>query len=159
MKLGGLDHFFRRLAPRERRLVGGAAALIAIALLWWLALAPALATLRIADEQYRTLDAQLQRMHWLEGEARSVRAQPRQTQEDTSRLLEATAREQLGIGGRLSIAGERVTVSLAGVPPQALSRWLTQARVNARVLPSEARLTRNAAGLWDGTVVLTLPAR
>lgn len=159
MKLLEVKPLWARLAPRERRLVGGAAAVVLAALAWWLAVSPALATLRTADEQHRTLDAQLQRMHWLEGEARSVRAQPRQTQEDMSRLLEATVREQLGVTARLSIAGERVTVSLAGTSPQALGQWLTQARVNARALPSEARLTRNSAGLWDGTLVLTLPAR
>ena len=32
-------------------------------------------------------------------------------------------------------------------------------RVNARALPSEARLQRNPAGLWEGTLVLTLPPR
>ena len=43
--------------------------------------------------------------------------------------------------------------------PDTLAQWLTQARVNARALPAEARLTRNAAGQWDGTLVMSLPAR
>ncbi|MDB5945157.1 MAG: gspM [Ramlibacter sp.] len=159
MNAGELKLRWTRLAPREQRLVGGAAGLVAVALLWWLALAPALATLRAADEQHRALDAQLQRMHSLQAQAQAVQSQPRQTQEDASRLLEATVRQQLGATARITIAGERVTVTLTGASPQTLSQWLTQARINARVLPSEARLTRNPAGLWDGTLVLTLPAR
>ena len=148
-----------RLAPRERRLVAGAAALVLLALLWWFALAPALATLRAAPEQRRATDAQLQRMLSLQEQAQTLQAQPHQTQEDASRLLEATVHQQLGVTARTTIAGERVTVTLTGAPPEALSQWLTQARTNARALPSEARLARNAAGLWDGVLVLSLPAR
>ena len=148
-----------RLAPREQRLVAGAAALVLLSLMWWLALAPALATLRAAPEQHRATDAQLQRMLSLQAQAQALQAQPRQTQEDTSRLLEATVRQQLGVTARMTIAADRVTVTLTGASPEALSLWLTQARTNARVLPSEGRLARNPAGLWDGVLVLSLPAR
>ena len=148
-----------QLAPREQQLVGAAAGLVAAALIWWLLLAPPLATIRAADAQHRTLDAQLQRMLALQAQARTLQSQPRQTADEAGRLLEATVREKLGAKARMTIAGERVTVALTGVPPEALGPWLTQARTNARVLPVEARLTRTAAGLWDGTVVLALPAR
>ena len=43
--------------------------------------------------------------------------------------------------------------------PDALAQWLVQARLNARALPSEARLVRSAAGTWDGTLVLNLGRR
>ena len=159
MTLSELKLRWARLAPREQRLVAGAVALVLLALLWWLALAPALATLRAAPEQHRATDAQMQRMLSLQAQAQTLQAQPRQTQEDTSRLLEATVRQQLGVTARMTITGDRVTVTLTGVSPEAFSQWLTQARTNARVLPSEARLARNAAGLWDGVLVLGLPAR
>ena len=155
----GLGRVWARLAPREQRLVAGAAGLVALALLWWLALAPALTVLRGAEAQHRALDAQLQRMLGLQAQARALQAQPRQTQNEASRVLEATVREQLGTAARLSTSGDRVTIAFSGVRPEALSQWLTQARTNARVLPAEARLTRNAAGLWDGTLVLVLPQR
>ena len=73
--------------------------------------------------------------------------------------LEASIKQSLGTSARTLIAGERVTVTLAGTAPDALAQWLTQARVNARALPGEARLYRNSAGLWEGTLVLTLPPR
>ena len=154
-----LKRRWAQLAPREQHLVGGAAGLVAAALLWWLLLAPPLATLRAAEGQHRALDAQLQRMLGLQAQARALQAQPRQSADEAGRLLESTVREKLGTNARMTIAGERVTIALTGAPAEALGQWLTQARTNARVLPVEAKLTRNAVGLWDGTLVLALPAR
>lgn len=159
MNAAGLRQQWARLVPREQRLVAGAAGLVAVALLWWLALAPPLAVVRAAESQHRALDAQLQRMLGLQAQAQALQSQPRQTAEEASRLLEATVRQQLGTTARMTIAGERVTVTLGGAAPAALGQWLTQARTNARVLPVEARLVRNPAGLWDGTLVLALPPR
>lgn len=159
MNAAGLRQQWARLVPREQRLVAGAVGLVAVALLWWLALAPPLAVMRTAETQHRALDAQLQRMLGLQAQAQALQSQPRQTADEASRLLEATVRQQLGTTARMTIAGERVTVTLGGASPAALGQWLTQARTNARVLPVEARLVRNPAGLWDGTLVLALPPR
>jgi general secretion pathway protein M len=145
------------LAPREQALVGAAAALVALALLWWIALAPALATLRHAAEQQRTLDAQLAQMQRLQAQARAMQAQPRLNHEEALRQLELSIRQQLGASARYSIAGDRVTVTLANTPAPALAQWLTQVRANARAIPGEARLARNPAGGWDGSLVLALP--
>jgi len=54
------------LAMRERQMVGGAIALVALALLWWIALAPALRTLAAAPAEHAQLDAQLQQMATLQ---------------------------------------------------------------------------------------------
>jgi general secretion pathway protein M len=150
---------WQQLAPRESLLALGAALLVVVALAWWLAIAPAFAVLRTAEEQHRVLDAQLQRMLGLQAQAQALQAQPRQSYDEALRLLEASVRQRLGTSARMTIAGERVTLTLAGTPPDVLAQWLTQARVNARSLPGEARLNRNAAGLWDGTLVLALPSR
>jgi general secretion pathway protein M len=66
-------------------------------------------------------------------------------------------RQRLGAAARTLIAADRATIPLTGAAPEAVAQWLSQARANARVLPSEARLNRNASGLWEGTVVLSLP--
>lgn len=147
------------LAPREQALVAGATALVALALVWWIALAPALNTLRRAGEQHRALDAQLLHVQRLQALAKAMQAQPRQSHEEAMRQLEQAIRQQLGVSARYSIAGERVTVTLANTPAPALAQWLTQVRSNARALPGEAKLTRNPAGGWDGSLVLTLPPR
>ncbi|HEX2547794.1 MAG TPA: type II secretion system protein GspM [Ramlibacter sp.] len=147
------------LAPRERMLVGSALALVTLALVWWLALAPAIATLRSAPMQHRSLDAQLQHMRRLQVQAKAMQSQPRQGPDEAMKQLEATIRQQLGVSARYAIAGERVTITLANTPAPSLAQWLTQVRTNARAIPGEAKLTRNATGGWDGTLVLTLPPR
>jgi general secretion pathway protein M len=148
-----------RLVPREKMLVGAAVGLVLLALLWWLAVAPALSVLRASDAQHRSLDAQLARMRALQQQAQALQAQPKQNQDESLRLLEASVRERLGTTARMVVAGERVTLTLTATPAEALATWLSQARVNARAVPGEARLTRGASGGWDGTVVLTLPPR
>ncbi|MBG9389353.1 type II secretion system protein GspM [Caenimonas aquaedulcis] len=147
------------LRPREQALVAGAVVLVGLAIVWMLALAPAIKTLRTSEVQRRTLDAQLQRMQGLQAQAQALQSQPKQGFEEAMRLLEASVRERLGTTARMVATGDRVTLTLAGAAPDALAQWLTQARVNARALPGEAHLTRNASGKWDGTLVLTLPAR
>ncbi|HEY8358940.1 MAG TPA: type II secretion system protein GspM, partial [Ramlibacter sp.] len=147
------------LAPREQRLVAAAVGLVALALLWWVALGPALATLRSAETQHRALDAQLLQMGRLQAQAKAMQAQPRQGHEEAMRQLEQAIREQLGTAARYTIAGDRVSVTLANAPAQAFAQWLAQVRSNARAIPGEAKLTRNASGGWDGTLVLSLPPR
>jgi general secretion pathway protein M len=147
------------LAPRERTLAAAAAALVLLALLWWVALGPALATLRSADAQHRALDAQLLSMKRLQAQAREMQGQPRQNPNEAIRQFETSIRQQLGTAARYSIAGDRVTVTLANAPAASLAQWLSQVRTNARAIPGEAKLTRNAGGGWDGNLVLTLPAR
>lgn len=147
------------LAPRERMLVLAASGLVALALAWWVALGPALATLRDAEAQHRTLDAQLAHMRRLQAEAKAMQALPKQGPEEAMRQLEGAIRQQLGTSARYSIAGDRVTVTLTNTPPAALAQWLSQIRTNARAIPGEARLARNAGGGWDGSLVLALPAR
>lgn len=159
MNTAALRARWTALAPREQTMVAAAAALVAAALLWWVALAPALGTLRSADHQHRVLDAQLQHMLRLQAQARLMQAQPRQNPDDAMRQLEQAIRQQLGTSARYAIAADRVTVTLANTPAAALAQWLAQVRANARALPREGKLTRNAAGGWDGTLVLTLPPR
>jgi len=147
------------LAPREQLMVGGAALVVALALVWWIALAPALGTVRSAEARHRELDAQLQHMRRLQALAKAMQSQPRQSHDEAMRQLEAAIRQFLGVSARYSIAGERVTITLTDTPAQGLARWLAEVRTNAHAIPGEAKLTRNANGGWDGTLVVTLPAR
>lgn len=150
---------WQRLAPREKVMVAATSAIVVLALVWLIAIRPALGVLRSAEEQHRALDLQLQQMAALEEQTRSLQAQPKIGHDEALRLLELSLRERLGTSARLAISGDRATVTLTGTPADALARWLTQSRVDARALPGEARLQRNAAGLWEGTLVLSLPPR
>jgi general secretion pathway protein M len=56
------------------------------------------------------------------------------------------------------LTGERASLTLKNANPQELALWLTQARVNARALPTDVKLNRNG-DTWDGTLVLNLPKK
>jgi general secretion pathway protein M len=148
---------WKGLAPREKLLVAATVALVAALLLWLIALRPALGVVRSSAQQHRALDAQLQQMRGLQQQATALKAQPKLGHDEALRLLEVSLRQRLGTTARLAVNGDRATITLAGTPADALARWLTQARVDARALPSEARLSRNTGGLWEGTLVLSLP--
>ncbi len=180
------------LPPREQRLVMIAATVVVLALLWWVALAPALRTLASAPAERAQLDAQLQQMTTLQTQARALQSQPRSNRDDALRALEASVRQSLGANAQLQTAGanEGVTVQVRAAPAEGLAQWFGQARSNARAVPREAHLTRaagsagsgsattgkfGAAGSsgaaaattaaeaarvrWDGTLVMSLPAR
>ena len=144
------------ISRREQHLLLAALALVLGALLWWVALAPALATLRAAEVQHQSLDAQLQQMQRLQQQAKTLQAQPRMAVDDARRVLEASVKQQFGATAQMVVAGERVTVTLKGASADALAQWLAQARLNARAAPTEARLVRSGTGAWDGTLVLSL---
>jgi general secretion pathway protein M len=165
----GLTAVFRArwqtLRPREKSLVFATATLVALALLWWVGISPALKILRQAETQQRVLDTQWQRMQSLAAEAQTLQSRPKIKYDDAVRALEASVKQGLGPATQLTIAGERATVTLKNVPAAALAQWLAQARANARALPAEARLVRSAAppgasgATWDGSLVLNLPPR
>lgn len=168
---------WKALAPREQNLILAAGTVVALALLWWLALAPALNTLRTAPARHAALDAQLQRMQNLQAEALQLQAAPRSAPGDAVSSLRNSLTQRLGATAQLSLVGDRATITLQGAPADALAQWLAQARSNALAVPVEARLTRSAAAAtptptttlgnapaaaaprWDGSLVLALPAR
>ncbi len=153
-----LQQRWHSLGTRERQLITWAGALVLAALVWSLAIAPAWRTLSRAPQQHSQLDAELQAMREMAGQAKALQSQPRIGYDDALRLLEASVRQKLGSTAQFSVSGERALLTLKGSSPDALAQWLTQARLNARALPGEARLTRGPLG-WDGSLVLLLPAR
>lgn len=174
------------LAAREKTMLAGAGLVVGLALLWWVALAPALQTLRSANAQHAQVDAQLQSMRLLAAEATALRGQRTLGYEESLRNLENSVKQTFGATAVLSVSDARASLTLKGVSADALAQWFSQARINARVVPSEARLQRSNAGaaagavtppgtassaiaasasvspspaLWDGVLVLALPAR
>lgn len=162
--LAGLLAYWRQMKPREKRLTGVAAAFLFLVVMWWLALAPALKTLRQAPDQHRDLDVKIQAMQRLGSEAKALQNQPKLGLEDAQAALQSSVVQRFGGSAQLSLAGERATLTLKNVDPQELAQWLTQARVNARAVPSEVKLNRSVnatAGKvgWDGSLVLSLPRK
>jgi general secretion pathway protein M len=137
------------------------AAVLGLALLWGVLLAPAVRTLRFADAEHRRLDAQLQQMRRLQAQAQALQAQPRIRRDEAVRALEQSVKQWLGANAQLSVNGERATLTVKGVSPESLVQWFAQARINAHAALKEARLMRNsppnAPAAWDGTLLLALP--
>lgn len=149
---------WRGMPARDQRLALLMLAVVSLALLWWLALAPALAVLKAAPAQHRALDGQLQQMLRLQAQAKALQAQPVLSVNETRLALEA-ALKLLGPGAQMTVQVDRVTVTLKAVSAAALAQWLATARQNAHAAPVEAHLVRNPAGSWDGTLVLNLGGR
>lgn len=150
--------YWRQLKVNERRLILMALWVILSALLWLFAIAPALKIIKEAPEQHRALDAKLQNMRALAVEAKTLQSQPKLAFDDAQKALQSAVTQRFGSAAQLNLTGERASLTLKNANPQELAQWLTQARVNARALPSEAKLNRNGDG-WDGTLVLNLPKK
>lgn len=182
--LQALAQRWQALSPREQRLLSFGAVLLAMAVMWWLALAPALRTVREAPAQQAALDAQWQELKDLQAQAQSLQQQPRMTQAEALRALQNSTTQLLGNSAQIQTLGERSTVTLKAVPAPALASWLAQVRTQARAVPVQAQLLRSAAAdkvtagpegkatnppsanapstpnaiMWSGSVVLSLPA-
>lgn len=155
------------LASRERSLIAAALALVTVALIWWVGIAPALAKLGAAREAAPQVQAQLQLMRAQASEAASLKAQRSLSYDESLRALESSVKA-LGSGATLSVSNERASVSLRAVSGDALAQWLAQIRANARLVPTELKLQKSAANAtaptatttaWDGQLVLSLPAK
>jgi general secretion pathway protein M len=140
------------MAPRERRMATLALALVALALLWWIALGPALRTLAAAPAEHAQLDAQLQQMATLQQRAKALQSQPRLQRDDALEALESSLQQSMGDNARLLATGtgDSATVTLRAIPPVPLAQWLTQARDNAHAVPREAHLTRSSSSSSNG---------
>lgn len=145
---------WRALGARERLGAGLAGSAVAIWLVWSIAVAPALRTVREAPARIDAADAQLQAMQRMAMEARELQGTSRVP---TSQAIEAlkTATDRLGDKARLNVQGDRVTLTVTGATGGDLRSWLGEARRGARTRPVEAQLTRGPSG-YTGTIILTV---
>ena len=151
-----------RLAAREKNFLTIALALLVLALVWKLALAPSIKTLRTSTARATALDAQLQNMLSLQNQASALQGQAPLGYDDALRALNLATRQTLASTAQVSVVADRANVTLQAASADALAQWLVQARLNARAVPVEARLTRAmspAGATWSGTLVMGLPPR
>jgi general secretion pathway protein M len=145
---------WRSLSERDRRAAAIAGAAIAVLLVWWIGVQPALRTVRAAPAQLDRLDAQLQVMQRQATEATELRGTaPLTAAQSAAALQAATAR--LGQHGRLVVAGERATLTLNGATGAQLRNWLSEARSGARARPLQVQLNRSPTG-YSGTVIVAV---
>ena len=154
--LAGARTAWAKLGARERLLVSIVGTLVAALLLWLMAVRPAWTTASEASARLPTLDTQLKNMQRLAIESKELRSAPRLSPQQASAALK-TATDTLGAAGRLTPAGERVTLTLTNATGEQIQRWLVDARTTARARTLEAKLTRSGTG-YSGTIVVALPA-
>ena len=162
--LAPLRQRWNALAQREQNLVLLAGSVVALALLWWVALAPALQSLRTAPARHAAADRELQTMLEMQAQAELLRQQPQSSSADSKALLEKSVTAELGSTAKLQWLGQRAQVTLSNTPAPALARWLSQARDNSHASVAEMKLDRQAAASqadatvrWSGNLLLDLP--
>ncbi|TDP62746.1 type II secretion system protein GspM [Roseateles toxinivorans] len=145
---------WQALAERERLGLSIAAAVLGLLLVWQIGVASPLRTLREAPPQIDRLDTQLQDMQRLANEARELRAVAPVSSAQAALALQA-ATEHLGEAAKLTVQGDRATLTLTNASSEQLRSWLGEARSAARARPVQAQLQRGPKG-YSGTVVLSL---
>ena len=146
---------WQALGARERRLLVWAGRVLAVALVWFVAVQPAWRTARAAPVRLDQLDSQLQQMQRLAGEARQLRGAPAVGAVQAQAAVKAAC-DALGGAARLQLGGDRANVTFTNIAGPQLREWFDEVRTAARARPLEASLTRTAQG-YSGTVVLALP--
>lgn len=149
---------WQALALREQRGLAIAGALVAAALVWSVALAPALRTLKGMEAQNAQLGITAERMQALQARAKLLQAKPLATPANTLRALQS-ATTALGKAASLQVQGEQVTVTLRQISASALAAWLAP-ESTVGLSPSEVHLQReasNSESQWSGTLVFRLP--
>lgn len=146
------------MSARERIMVAAALGTVLLAVLWWVAIAPAWRTLQAAPAQHLAIDAKLERLGQWSAEARGLNELPIgpvPPRNVVTATLQSSA-QTLGAGTKISITGERAMVQLGPTDAPTLARWLSQMRINARVLPINADVKR-VGERWTGSLELTGP--
>jgi general secretion pathway protein M len=145
---------YAKLDSRERQMVIVIGGLLAFLLVWLILVRPAWKTLDEAPALREQADAQLLQMQAISNEAKQLRALPPVPQPVAEQVLKS-ATDDLGGKAKISVQGDRATLSVTGINGEDLRKWLIQARGGARARPIEATLTRAGDG-YNGTLVVAI---
>ena len=147
---------YAKLDARERQMVLTIGALLAFLLVWLILVRPAWKTIDEAPALREQADAQLLQVQAYAIEAKKWRALPPVPQPVAEQVLKS-ATDNLGAKAKISVQGDRATLSVTGINGEDLRGWLVQARGGARARPVEASLTRAGDG-YNGTLVVAIGA-
>lgn len=163
--LAPLRQRWTRLAQREQNLLLIAGSIVLLALVWWIALAPALHSLRTAPARHAAADRELQTMLQMQAQAELLRqqSQTNNAEADVRTQLEQSIKTELAATAQTQWLGNRVQITLTNAPAPALTRWLSQVRDNSHAAVAEMKLNRITADMadattrWSGNLLLDLP--
>jgi general secretion pathway protein M len=148
------EQAWKARTPRERQAIGVVAVVLVLFLVWTLFVQPAWRSLREAPAQLDVLDAQMQQMQRLAAESRELRGTAPVSSAQAAAALKA-ATDRLGDAGKITLLGDRATLTLNGATPEALRAWMNEARNAARARPVEAQWVRGPKG-YSGSLSVTL---
>ncbi|TDM05394.1 MAG: general secretion pathway protein GspM [Ideonella sp. MAG2] len=151
----GLAQRWQALNDRERQLVLLAAAAVALLLIWLLVLKPTWTVWRELPAKTAKVEDELLQLQLLASDAKDLKGQPAISPAQAQEAIK-TATDRLGAHGKLTIAGDRATLTLTDAPPTQWRAWMAEARAGARARPISAQIQRGANGL-QGQVVVSLP--
>jgi general secretion pathway protein M len=152
-----------QLSARERAWVRVAGVVLVLALLWQVALAPALRVWRESPSRHAQLDRQQAELLTLQAQARSLQAQPVLSAQEARDTLTQLTRDLLP-GAQLVAQADHHRVVLKGVSGAHLSQWLSAIRQTAQARVLDMRLQRSPTSpdiptMWDGQITLQGPQR
>lgn len=164
---------WQSLSAREQKLLRISAALLGLALLWWLALAPALRVLAGAEAERARLTRQWQQLQWVVNEAAQLRPRAQAGGETSAEALRKIGEGVFGSAPQMlepqsdaASKERRVLVmqfTLRAVSAERLAEGLAALRLNAhaRILSADLRRAPGGTGgaLWNGTIHVALPQR
>ena len=143
-------------SAREQTLLRIALGVLLLAAVWFIALRPAWVGLQAARIQAPLVRAQYEQVLQLQAQAQALRAQAPGAPVDAKAVLQ-NGLSSLEKNARIVVLDQRATINFKDARPEALARYLEQARLMAHASTLEMHLTQ-AAGLWSGSLVLQLPA-
>lgn len=153
---------FQSLPEKDRKLIPFLAFVLLTSLLWFWNIAPALKTYQEAPLQLAQLERQTEHLKALQAQALALQKAPRMKVQDAGAVLQQTASDILGNGGKLKLEDSRATITLNNVSAETLAQFLAAARNQAMALPIEAKLQKSQSGsveIWRGTLILNLPTQ
>ncbi len=152
--------WFNQRRPREQWLLVGLTWLASIAVVWWIAIAPALQTYSASGAAHAKLDGELAQMQAMAVSAKQLKASPKVSAMQAQMWLDASIKKLGKVS--MSTQGNRVQINFAGATPEALAAWLAEARTSAQLLAVQANWKRAAnatEALWEGSLAFELPAK
>lgn len=146
---------FAQLSPREQTGIRWALVVLGSAVLWFVAIAPALQVWQKSQSQLSVLAQQHADMLALQVQAKQWQSRKALSTEASAQMLQSLC-ANLGEKVKCSRQALRMTVDVKGVSPQALAQAWAQARSQAQAVLLETHLQRQGDA-WDGQWIWALP--
>jgi general secretion pathway protein M len=153
--MSALDTWLSQRSQREQLGIKCALGLVLLFVVWQWVVFPALKVLQSSEAQHTRLALQTAQMQAMEQQAKQLRKQSLISPSQAAQSLQSLASN---LDGRVIFnrQGQRVTLAIKALSPQALADLLNQIRSQTHAQVQEAQLLFiNQA--WEGHLLLALP--